>query len=183
VIHTYCQYIDCKNNSAIDNIKFDRLPIMPTLCEKSSQKNKGIMYHAIRIFFRKVCYERCGLSTDDPRKNIRICNKHDIELIEPDVEFLDTKNKTRIAKPKMYVPMKPIIENNINENRRLSRGLGKERRLNNTVQSIIQSANISQHCSEATIIMLSQILEKANGDVANIDVDLITSVCNKHKKK
>jgi hypothetical protein len=81
---------------------------------------------AIKRKFRKIILRRMGLSENDIRKDIRICNKHETEKINEMVEWTTVDDEEMISDVDMFLPLRngrivtALTQDSINCNERYS---------------------------------------------------------------
>jgi DDE superfamily endonuclease len=175
VSRRHCNFVNCKTRGTNNGIRYCRVPKAPTLktvpTDDKDRREKDLMTFQVNKYFRNQCMRRIGKRINDPTKDIRICNKHPIEMIVKEIDWLDDNQTNQKVKIKMYIPtgegvaitsssrgnndiaassQQPVREN---------RGLAKDRWLNRILQEVDTSNN---EC-----ILLSQMLEVQEG---NIDI-------------
>ena len=105
-----CNFVGCDNkHTGQVGFKWKRIPPMSIIDPLDDKYNNNQrLYHTVNNEFKKIVrQERCGIHVNDARKNLRICNKHKIEMKEVSVSW-QPKNKNNIEKVlvQMYLPTK-----------------------------------------------------------------------------
>jgi hypothetical protein len=78
-----------------------------------SISNNYRLYHSVNHEYRKIVRERCGININDSRKDLRICNKHKIEMETIDVSWKPINRKdNEIVQVKMYLPKRITRQEN-----------------------------------------------------------------------
>ena len=73
--YRYCCFVGCKKNN-LDNVKFQRITSVPQYVPNDGDNfNRHETYH-LYLNERKEQLDRCGLSRNDKRKNLRFCSDH-----------------------------------------------------------------------------------------------------------
>ena len=73
-----CCFSGCKCNSLTEGVKLNRIPMIPPALPENASIQRQLTRHK-KVFLRKQILRRCGLPTNDPVIDRRMCNKHEYE--------------------------------------------------------------------------------------------------------
>lgn len=140
-----CNYRDCKSKSNDNNIIMKRFPFIPKVTKTSCNVNRGIRGYAIRVAYRDKCMNRIGVDDDDfdHEQTIRICNKHEVNEEEMDVEWINKKGNKVKEKILANLPIQ-YVPSSLLTNKRPNKGCGHHRWLLNQIKGANENKENSQ---------------------------------------
>jgi hypothetical protein len=124
-----------------DEVNENRTPtdIGDTIHEPTSNNGNNVDDNQSTIENVDTDDEENQSPTEDKRKEIRICNRHQVDKIEKTIKYLDTKKRKQTGRALMYVP------NICVDSGRINRGLGSDRMLARQQQDNILTPNMSNN--------------------------------------
>ena len=139
-INRYCNYVGCDaNDRDTVNVKFYCVPRHPPILKEPST-NFQKQQHEKRIEYRKLFLRQIGLPTNEDRVHLRICNAHNMQTVRSTLNWYN-KNKIKQSTKVTYnLPSSSSGNDNDNENIE-SKGLGKDRYLCNTINTVKKLIN------------------------------------------
>lgn len=147
-----CSFVKCNVKATHDGtIKFTRLPPPVTIRKiKTLNKNhinKHYQREAIRKFARNEWLRRIGLSISESRIDIRICNKHPMDVLSKHIEWNDYDDNKQSTLCKFIIPKAVGLSSDLNtgeETIRDPKGVGIDRLTTNyfsTAKTLSQQQN------------------------------------------
>jgi hypothetical protein len=128
VSYRSCGFCRCKNNGKLRGITFHRIqpPIKPDNIYNNNNTTKdddGLESMAIKKKYRELCLLSMGRSINDPKKDIRICNKHETIQQQVLVHWIDEEGNANTKSVTMNIPsaqLQPSTRESIERNQRLN---------------------------------------------------------------
>ena len=100
-----CCFSNCRNNRSDPTISWRRIP-GPVKQPPTTKKlyNRQLEMIATKRHLRNECLRRIGVSINDTRPELRICNEHSFEKVQVSVNWTNMKGENIITKTEMYLP-------------------------------------------------------------------------------
>jgi hypothetical protein len=118
-----CHFVGCNSTSDPNKVGkkgWSRVQPPVVLTSPNQRCNRARKLVAYKKCRCENCLILMGLSRDDSRFEVRMCNKHETEIQEVLVPWIDTRGRSQVMKKKIRVPTDRLIQEEDTEGRRTS---------------------------------------------------------------